>query len=442
MIISFSIENWLSFRDPVCFSMIASKERQHSDRVSKIKKYNTRILPIAAIYGGNASGKTNLIQALDFVKHMVINGTNPEGLILTMPYLLDDTSDNKPSRFKLELLIDNCIYEFSFAVTQNKVVEEKLIQILTTREKILYNRQGNEITFDKTFVKDERLKFAFQGTRENQLFLTNTISQQIDHFKPVYNWFKNYLIVIFPDSNFNHSGNLFDDNNPLSNTMSEILAHLDTGIVSLGGEEIPFENLPLHEDLKRELQEKVVENECARIKDHLRKDFYFVERKSGKLIAKKLVTFHLNKQREAIKFNIYQESDGSRRMIDLLPAFLELSEPSSKTVLVIDEFDRSLHSSLVNELIKAYLTICSVESRKQLLMTTHNLLSMDQELLRRDEMWITERKSDGNSTLMSFNDYKDVRYDKDIRKSYLQGRLGGIPNILLDDARISRKENT
>ena len=126
-----------------------------------------------------------------------------------------------------------------------------------------------------------------------------------------------------------------------------------------------------------------------------------------------------------------QESDGSQRVIDLLPAFLELSAAQSKKVYVIDEVDRSLHTLLIRRLLEGYLALCSQNSRSQLLFTTHNVLLMDQDLLRRDEMWIAERNPEGVSSLLSFSEYKDVRYDKDIRKSYLQGRLGGVPRILL-----------
>jgi hypothetical protein len=89
---------------------------------------------------------------------------------------------------------------------------------------------------------------------------------------------------------------------------------------------------------------------------------------------------------------------------------------------------------LTRRLLDIYLSNCSAESRKQLLLTTHDVLLMDQQLLRRDEMWVAERDASGASNLLSFSEYKDVRYDKDIRKSYLQGRLGGIPRLLLGGA--------
>ena len=143
-----------------------------------------------------------------------------------------------------------------------------------------------------------------------------------------------------------------------------------------------------------------------------------------------MVSFHPKSDGTEAKFETHQESDGSQRVIDLLPAFLDLSTQTSPRVYVIDEIDRSLHPLLIRQLLEAYLGNCSTETRKQLLLTTHNVMLMDQQLLRRDEMWVAERDNSGASSLFSFSEYKDVRYDKDLRKSYLQGRLGGIPRIL------------
>ena len=441
MILSFSIENWMSFRDSVSFSMVASRERQHGDRVPKVPKYQTRILPVAAIYGGNASGKTNFFKALSFVKGLVVRGTGPDSLIPVEPYRLDSKSLEKPSRFKLELLINEIIYEFSFAVTRKAVTHEKLVQITSTSEKVLYDRQGDEPNFDNSLVEDQFLHFAFKGTRDNQLFLTNSVSQKVDKFRPVYDWFKNTLNLISPDSRFGAFEHFFDEGHPLYSTMNEMLPQLDTGISHLGGEEIPFENIHFPENFKSKLQEDVKEGMTMRLLASSTNERFIITRKAGELIAKKLVTFHSRSNGTEAKFDMRQESDGSQRVIDLLPAFLEVSATNSKKVYVIDEVDRSLHPLLTRQLIEAYLTNCSTESRAQLLITTHDVLLMDQGLFRRDEMWVAERNREGCSKLMSFSDYKDVRYDKDIRKSYLQGRLGGIPRILLSNALTNRRED-
>lgn len=432
MIISFAVENWMSWRDRVNFSMVASRERQHGERLPKLTKYNTRVLPLAAIYGGNASGKTNFFKALNFVKTLVVKGTQPDSHLAIDGFRLDDASSDRPSSFTLELLIDETIYEFTFTANRKAILEERLVMITSTSERVLYSRLGETIHFDTSLKKDPFLKFAFKGTRNNQLFLTNSVSQKVDNFRAVYDWFKDTLDLVAPDSRFEPFEQFLDDSHPLYSTMNKLLPQLDTGIAYLGGEQIPWENIALPEAMKVMLQEEVKEGMTIRVISDKNERFVFT-RKDDDLIAQKLVTFHPKTNGTHAKFEIRQESDGSQRIIDLLPAFLELAAPGSKKVFVIDELDRSLHTLLTRRLLQAYLSSCTSDTRAQLLLTTHDVLLMDQDLLRRDEMWIAERKPDGASKLMSFAEYKDVRYDKDIRKSYLQGRLGGIPQILLDD---------
>lgn len=441
MIIRFSVENWMSFRDQATFSMLASRERQHGERVPKLGKYQTRVLPIAAIYGGNASGKTNFFKALHFAKTLVVRGTRPDSLIPVETFLLDDKGANHPSRFAFELLIDETLYDFSFAVTRKAVLEERLVVITSTSEKVLYERLDGEINFDASLANDSFLEFAFRGTRDNQLFLTNSVSQKVDNFRPVYDWFKGKLELVAPDSRFEPFDQFLDEKGLLYSAMNEMLQQLDTGIAHLGSEEIPVENIPFSDSLKIKLQEEVKEGMTIRAFPFL------VTRKNGELITKKMVSFHPKLDGTEAKFEIFQESDGSQRVINLLPAFLKLSAQTSPKVYVVDEIDRSLHPLLIRQLLEAYLASCSTKTRTQLLLTTHDVMLMDQQLLRRDEMWVAERDNSGASSLFSFSEYKEVRYDKDLRKSYLQGRLGGIPlilsgGVLTNPQRIEENEET
>lgn len=427
MIIRFSVENWRSFRDEATFSMVATKERQHGGRIPKVGKYQMRVLPIAAIYGGNASGKSNFFSALNFVKWLVVTGSQPDGRIPLERFRLAAEALSQPSRFSIELLIDETVYAFSFAVTDAEVVEEELVRITSSSETMLYHRKMGDIKFSPQMEKDEFLQFAFRGTRNNQLFLNNAVSQNVEHFKPIYDWFKDTLDLIAPDSRFAPFERFLDESNPLYDQMNAMLASLDTGISHLHAQEIPLSSLSLPEALKMRLEEDVKEGVAVRIEKLTER--IVVTRQGGELVAKKLTAAHTDAKGNEVVFEMDRESDGTLRVIDLLPAFLELGNSRNK-VYVIDELDRSLHSQLTRRLLEGFMAGCSSESRAQLLFTTHDLSLMDQELFRRDEMWVVERDRNGCSELIPFSDYKEIRYDKDIRKSYLQGRLGGIPRIL------------
>lgn len=422
MIVRFSVANWMSFRDRVTLSMVASRERQHGERVARIGRYPLRVLPVMALYGGNASGKTNLFKALSFARTQIVEGSRPDARIPVIPFLLDKDRAQQPTHFEFDLLIDEVVYAFSFSMTRETVIEERLVRVSSTSERTLYDRQDRNIEFDDSLEEEQFLRFVFRGTRDNQLFLTNSISQNVRDFRPIHDWFNEALQIITPDTRFGLPS--FHASSAIATKMSEMLSNYDTGISRMDNVRVPIEYIP--EPVKNELQE-LDEGESVHLAGPSG-EYFGVTRKNGKLIASKCVTVHRTDDAE-ISFDLTRESDGSQRLIDLLPAFLDLSSGASERVYVVDEMDRSLHTLLTRQLLERYLAGCTAETRTQLLFNTHDVLLMDQRWLRRDEMWITERDAAGASGLLSFSEYRDVRYDKDLRKSYLQGRLGGIPRI-------------
>jgi AAA15 family ATPase/GTPase len=433
MLIRYAFRNWLSFQEEARFSTIASNERQHNDRVARIDKFDLRVLPVAAIYGGNASGKTNFVKSLAFAKSMVVRGTQPDGPIPVSPFLLDPAALNEPCAVQFEMLVDDVIYDFSFTVTAKVVVEEKLVRVKSSSETVLYHRQDQKlVALHSALKKEDFYRFAFQGTRANQLYLTNAVSQNVTEFRPVYDWFKRNLVLIAPDFRVENFEDYLEEDQPLHGIISSTLAQLDTGIAQLDAEEIPLENLPLPDNLITIVNHVIKSGGIHRIHNRETNErFVFTAQPDGGIRVRKLVSNHKRSDGSSIKFDLNQESSGTQRVIDLLPAFVEASDSQCAKVFVIDELDRSMHTLLTRQLLEAYLGSCNAASRSQLIFTTHDVLLMDQELLRRDEMWVTERDTGGRSQLFSFAEYKELRNDTDIRKRYLQGRLGGVPRILL-----------
>ncbi len=429
MLISFSFSNWMSFRETTSLSMIASRERQHGERIPRIRKYQTRVLPIASLYGGNASGKTNMVRALDFARTLILHGPRPDRPIPVQSFQLNAQSRDQPSSFQFELLVDEFIYAYDFTVSQERVWKERLVKCKSTREQVLYDRSQSSVKFHSSLQDHPFLEFVFRGTRPNQLLLTNAISQNVEGLRPVYNWFAKSLILIAPDDRFVSVEPFLDEGNLLHTKMGDILGRLDTGITRLSGKDVSWENMPFPKSFADLLEENLNEGETMML---LGPSGFAVTLRHGELVAIALKTVHAGDDGTEAEFDIEQEADGSKRVIELLPAFLSLSAKGSEKILVIDEIDRSLHSLLTRKLVETYLSTCNEDSRSQLLLTTHDLLLMDQKLLRRDEMWLASRDSGGVSHLKSLGDFKDTRYDKDVRKSYLQGRMGGIPRLLLE----------
>ncbi|MGD9153686.1 MAG: ATP-binding protein [Gammaproteobacteria bacterium] len=437
MLISFTLKNWLSFRDETSFSMIASREKQHSQRLPHANKM--RLLPVAAIYGGNASGKTNFFKALNFAKNQIVIGTRADNSILTEPFRLDPKYANKPSKFIFTLSIDEIIYEYGFSVTRKTIIEEWLTEFKSQSENNIYYRNSSKNEFGKKNSKgnvvkitDQKLQAIAEGTRNNQLFLTNTIDQNNEIFRHIYNWFRDKLILIAPNTHFGGLEELLLKKHSLSKEINDALSLLDTGITSLNMRKIPFDSLPLTEKGREDIRNEVKENnKCKLLSPN--NDRFLISMKDDSLIAYKLISFHSGSNQQKVEFPLRDESAGTLRIIDLLPAFKLISQPESNIVFVIDELDRSLHTLLTRQLLKIYLDSCNKNSKSQLIFTTHDLLLMDQELFRRDEMWLIERDQNGASGTIPLSDYKEIRYDKDILKSYLLGVLGGIPRILIQE---------
>jgi hypothetical protein len=181
------------------------------------------------------------------------------------------------------------------------------VKITEDNEEVLYTRPGKPA--------DSSLQIVFDGTRENQLFLTNSISQKVSAFRPVYDWFYNNLVLIAPDWSSWNFQLLFEEKHPLCSNMNELISQLDTGIVHLKTEEVSFESTPLSESQRRIIQEGLTEEGLS---IHIPGESVLISRKDGKLIAKKLVASHLKADDTKVKFEINQESDGTRRVIDFL----------------------------------------------------------------------------------------------------------------------------
>ena len=429
VLIDYKVENWKSFRDPVTLSMVASKERQHGERVTKLQKYATRVLPVAAVYGANASGKSNLFDSLRFAKEMVTESGKPDRVIQVQPFKLNSRGIQQPSSFRFEMLIDECIYEFSFSVTQKTVVEEKLVETKRSSERVLYHRKNGESNFNKSLNNHKLLELVSKSTRDDQLFLTTSVYMNISKFKPVFDWFDNHLRLIAPRTKFKLHELLSKKEQPLLNKINDVLPELDMGISRLGAAEIRSDSLPFLKELMQEIQADMKDGEIVEFNSRTGEDDFFVIGNGDFMTAKRRIGYHLDSEGNEVIFEWDEESDGTQRAIDLLPAIFHLISTKSNSVYVIDELDRRLHTMLTRNLLEKFLTNCNSESRSQLLFTTHDLLLMDQDLFRRDEMWLTERDHSGRSDLFSFGDFRNIRYDKDLRKSYLQGRFGGIPSI-------------
>lgn len=430
MLIQFTVENWKSFREQACLTMVAGRQTTHKHRLISVRRFGFRLLPIAAIYGANASGKSNLFQAIGFARNFVVNGNGGSHAIRVEPFALDIESTSRPTRMRFDIRCGLQVYAYSFAVTSDRVVSEELVEVRPTSKRLLYQREAGRIQFDRQLSNLDRLNFVFEGTNENQLFLNNATSQKVETFKPVFDWFKRTLRLISPESRFSALDAYMDPGHAAHGVLNAALRQLDTGISETVGVELPIDSLGLSDSMRRTLMAQLRDGDATPLPTSDRERLV-VRREGASLRAFTLGTRHSEGEGTANLFDFSDESDGTRRLLDLLPAFHELCSHEADNVFVVDELDRSMHSLLVFRLLAEYLESCTDHGRSQLILTSHDLHLMDQDLLRRDELWATERDETGNTSLCSFDEFTGIRTDKDIRRLYTQGSLGGVPHISL-----------
>ncbi|MDR1236256.1 MAG: ATP-binding protein [Holosporaceae bacterium] len=432
MLIEFSVENYKSFKEKVEFSMIATNENRYSGRVFALPE-NSGILQIASIYGGNASGKSNFISALKTLQAIVLGNSMPQAAIAVDPFRLDNECLKKESTFDIKISINDKIYRYVVSATNFKIVGEKLVQICSDdSEKELYERNGSEVLIKTENIgeianeQEDLLNFLAKSkaVRDNQTFLRTTLEFNVKSFLPVWNWFRSSLSIIDPNINYQIGREFIDESSDANKELNRILQSFDTGISRIGSEQI---DIQLPSNVVEQVYNLPEGRSVTLFPTFANGDLIHIMREGGKIIPKKAVSFHTKSDGEEAFFGLANESDGSKRVIGLLPAFMDIMSSNSNKVLLIDEVDRSLHTDLVSSLIERYLSCCSKKTKSQLIVTTHNPLLLGQDIFRRDEVWFTERGPGGHSDMFSLCSFEDNGEDM---KNYLQGRFGGIPNVM------------
>lgn len=434
MLIRFNVENFLSFDKQVEFSLIANKEKRLRSHLVEAKGIS--ILKTGVVYGANASGKSNFVEAIKFSQEIIIEGTERVDLS-KKNYRLNKSNASKPSIFNYEFYTNNTFYSYGFAINLNQgtIIEEWLHEIGKNKDKQIFDRSiddkglhsieiglklnsEDKSRFDvykKDFEKSNKLLFLSEINRKSI-----EESESFSHFVNAYKWFQEKLTVLKTDSIF-ASLNLIPEDSNLSDVFEKFLNVFDTGIEGITSENIDFEKIDMPLKFKEELRNEL-KNQPFILFEFFNKKYTLHKDKNGDLIVSNIKFKHFDNNGEPVIFDLENESEGTQRVLDFIPALYELKK--NNAVFVIDEIDRSLHSKLTYEIFELFLNL-SKDNQSQLIATTHEALLLDLNLLRRDEIWFVE-KNEGESRLYSLDEFKD-RADKIIRKDYLLGRYGAIP---------------
>ena len=444
MLIGFSLCNYKSFNEVQTISFIASKVIRHKDHI--IENNNKRILKSGLIFGANASGKSNLIEAIDFSRKIILYDIEKVNTVKSY-FRINNDAYKQPGIFDYRIIVEGNEYSYGIAISyvKKEIIGEWLTQIDEKGNEIyLFNREIDEqgIYHTSTEFKnlnteeDLKLNFYLDGFGENisdsykKKTILNDIAlrtNEIDGFfgtiKKIYNWFDN-LTIIFPTSKFLGT-NEYSGIEEVREVFSKTISFFDTGIETVENtkEQFNFDKILDHSNdinvdkIKTEIYNAVKSNP---VRFKFNNQIYILKQDdNGNIVYNKMLLNHGNKND---LFEFADESDGTKRLFDLIPLFYLKKECPT---ILIDEIDRSLHTNLTKKFIEMFFSLTK-NTNCQIIATTHDTNLLDLDIFRQDEIWFIERQKDHSSKLYSLNKFK-ARFDKKIDKDYLLGRYGAIP---------------
>ena len=404
----------------------------------KYQKQGIELVKLASLYGANGAGKSNLIRALAFLQDIVVTGDLPSSMMLRRMKHFHST--DAPTVLAVEFISEDIPYIYALKIGEQAVVKEELyISGLGSREdKLVFERlatKGGKIAlklFDSFTATEEGR--VLKGILENNLIKQNKTSlkilSELDNpllmdAKRAFTWFRNNLVIITPDIRSSALAHRLDIDEEFHRYAEDIMCTFSVGIKKLRTVTKPIQEF-FGDDNKTDMEKllnRVAENPAAMLGlFNSNGEEIIVVEENGVVVTKQLKTEHATKDGRAVMFDLSEESDGSIRLMDYLPAFKDLL--TKDITYFIDEIERSIHPLLIKEIIRKFSE--DENSTGQLVFTTHESNLLDQEIFRQDEIWFVEKDASGSTDLYSLCDFKEHN-TKDIRKGYLSGRYGSIP---------------
>jgi len=415
MLIEFSVGNYRSFKETVTFSMVAAKI---SAKDKKLDEQNTfqaddrlKLLKSAAIYGANASGKSNLGKALKFMKSLILNSSKEGQATEEIPiesFRLSTETESKPSFFEIVFLMDGKVHRYGFEVNKKEIISEWLFYVPTIREVTLFQREKNIIDSKPAFKGGSKLK---NNVRDNALFLSVSAQFNIKIAKKILNWLINLNVTSGLDD-INLSGytiHCFENNNNRDRII-QLVKKLDLGIDDLEVNKIELKEEALPKEMSKELKDRIVRDTSAYSIGTVHRKY----NAEGEQVSTESLDM------------VEHESEGTQKLFALAGTLIDTLE--SGRILVIDELDARLHPLVTREIISLFNSNQTNPRNAQLIFMTHDTNILSHKFFRRDQIWFAEKDKFGATHLYSLAEYK-IRNDASFENDYIQGRYGAVPFI-------------
>ncbi len=419
MLLSFTVGNFRSFKESKTFSMKAASIQEHKDFVRESN--NAKLLPVAAVYGANSSGKSNLLSALKTMKTVLLSSvkTNPTEKLKTDTFKLDEEYTQKPTLFDVVFSTNGTTYRYGFEYTETSITGEWLYTVNNDREKNLFIRNSEGIGVTKDFPEG---KDKEEATAENRLFLSLVAQLNGKTSLAVMKWFEDLRIISgvydssFKDYSFKY---LFADN-PQSQLAQTFVNSMDLGFTSLRKDESKEKEYDLSNTNNKNILDRVFEK-------------YMLNWPALKIQTGHKVLLKDGSFTEAFFPNDEMESEGTKKIINMSGPIVD--SIINGGIIVVDEFDAKLHPLLTKKIIDTFNSPETNPYNAQLIFATHDTNLLSNKIFRRDQIWFAEKNREDESTdIYPLSEIKEqngdkIRNDRVYEKDYINGKYGAIPYL-------------
>lgn len=411
MILEIRLSNFFSIKDEIVLDLRAGKSqsRKVRDLENNVFTYkDDKILKTVALYGANASGKSNIIKAIRFCCMMISQSHlhNENSIFTFMPFKFDGYPE-KPSSFQIKFVCKDIEYEYGFSLTKTKILTESLYYYPNERRAKVFTR-------DETIIGEKKNKYSFgnaikkpldaaENTSDKTLYISRASQMDRDLAKEIFLYFSES--VALGTSFIPNLESLINDNREILVKALQI-ADSDIMNIKIEKKEFPVKSVSV-----------TFPAATATFSDE-----------KQELIQ--ITTYHKKSPDTSFDFNS-EESDGTKKLFIMLLSLLDIIR--NNKVMLIDEIESSLHANIVDFIIKLFYA----SSSAQLIFSTHNTKLLDLDKIRKDQIFFVNKRSDSSTDLYSLFDYKDFRDTMDVEKAYLQGRFDAVPFI--DDSAANLK---
>lgn len=425
MLLNFAATNYRSIKERQVFSLMAVEGLPHEESLIRSKD-NIPILPVALLFGANASGKSNILRAFGTMKHVVLNSVrlNPDDTLEEYePFLLDEESRNNSTELEAEFIIKGewgieHHYRYGLAFSETLISEEWLYRYDGDSETKLFSRDRDKVQVNETAFPEGKGKE--DTLNSNRLFLSLIAQLNGTQSKEIISWFdggkfvtasqiEEYRIVTSSLLNYKKNLIVLDDIVEFIDMALTFLSNIDMGITELS---IKEESVALPKELPEEIKKVLYQDGETSLNIYSTHNRYS---KKGEIIGKEVFSTEHN------------ESEGTQKITELLGLIFLILWGGK--LLVIDELDAKLHPLLTRAIIQLFTCPKINQHGAQLVFTTHDTNQLHLDYVRRDEIWFTEKSPVEATELYSHIEFKDFDPSMDITEQYVNGRYGAIPRI-------------